>query len=266
MRRNTILAIALVAATALGCSGVQSAVDTVQGAAVSVLLPIDDEIALGAQLAAELEGEITTHQSAAVQDYVSELGQAVIAVAGDRDRRMDFTFTVVDDDETVNAFAMPGGYIYVYTGLMLQAETEAELMSVLCHEVAHVTQRHVAERLVAMYGLEQLASIALGEDPGLVAELAAQVAATGTLLRHSRAAETDADQVGFQYMVAANYAPQGFIDFFSRLTGGPRPPEFLSTHPNPESRIADIERLIGDGVGLPTRTNAEALAAIQGQL
>lgn len=240
--------------------------NTVQDFAADQLIPIEQENALGAQLAAQLEAELQMHPSAEVQAYVSDLGNQVVAVATDRDPGITFRFQVVDDDSTVNAFAIPGGYIYVYTGLLLAAESEAEVMAVLSHEVSHVTQRHVAERLVTTYGLETVIGLALGQDPGMISQLVGQVAGTGVLLRHSRSAETEADEVGFGYQVAAGFDPNGFVDFFSKLTGGPRQPEFLSSHPNPENRIETIQAMIARRDDWPDKTNIEQFQAIQQQL
>jgi predicted Zn-dependent protease len=240
--------------------------NSVQGFAADQLIPIEQENALGAQLAAQLEAELQMHSNPEVQAYVRDLGNQVVAVASDRDPGITFRFQVVDDDSTVNAFAIPGGYIYVYTGLLLEAESEAELMAVLSHEVSHVTQRHVAERLVTTYGLETVIGLALGQEPGMISQLVGQVAGTGVLLRHSRSAETEADEVGFGYQVAAGFDPHGFVDFFSKLTGGLRQPEFLSSHPNPENRIEAIQAMIARRDDWPDKTNIEQFQALQQQL
>lgn len=259
------LAIPIVFAFALGACG-GSFAGAVQEYAADTLLPVEQENALGAELATQLDAELTMHPDATVQEYISGLGQQIVSVAADRDPAITFRFYVVEDDQTVNAFAIPGGHIYMYTGLLLAAESEAEVMAVLAHEVAHVTQRHVAERLVATVGLEAAVQMALGEDPGLVAQLVSQVAGTGALLSHSRSAETESDRVGFGYLVAAGYAPQGFVDFFSKLEGGPRQPEFLSSHPAPGNRIDEIESMIAAGEDWPTLTNADDYLAFRAQL
>lgn len=237
--------------------------NTVQEFAADQLLPVEQENELGAQLAAELELELTMHPNAEVQSYISALGDQVVAVAADADPAITFRFHVVQDDDTINAFAIPGGYIYLYTGLLLAAESEAEVMAVLAHEVSHVTQRHVAERLVAAVGLETAIAMALGNDPSAVTEMVAQIAGNGALLRHSRTAETEADEVGFGYQVGAGYDPQGFIDFFEKLTGGPRQPEFFSSHPNPDNRIDAIETMIGARDDWPDQANAERYLEFQ---
>ena len=249
-----------------GCSGVQSALGVVEDTAASVLLPIDQELALGVQLRAELASELTVHADPELQAYIQALGQQVVAAATDRDPRVVFTFTVVDDPATVNAFAIPGGHIYMYTGLMRAAENEAEIMAVLSHEVAHVTKRHVAERLVAAYGIDAVTQMALGRSPGMVSQLVAEVAATGVLLRYSRAAETESDEVGFEYLVRTGYSPTGFVTFFAKLEGGNQPPQFMSTHPDPSNRVAAARARIAARSNLPTRTTSPAFDAMRARL
>ncbi|MCB9507760.1 MAG: M48 family metalloprotease [Myxococcales bacterium] len=265
-RRRVFVAFAAASLWLFACSGVQTAVGAAENIAASVLLPVDQEIALGVELDTELRSELTMHPDAELQAYVARLGAQVVAVASDRDPAITFSFVLVDDDETVNAFAIPGGFVYVYSGLMQTADTEAELMAVLSHEVSHVTQRHVAERLVAAYGLEAATAMALGRDPGLVAQIASQVVQQGVMLRYSREAESEADRVGFGYLVRAGYSPQGFVDFFTKLSGGAHPPEFLSTHPNPENRVAAIQAMMRGRSDLPTRENEAEYAAMKARL
>lgn len=254
--------IALLALAVFGtsCSGVSTAVGGAQDLAAGLILPIDQEIALGAELQGELSSELTFHPDAELQAYIAGLGQQVVAASG-ASSSIQFTFSVVDDDATINAFAIPGGHIYLYTGLLLAAESEAEVVAVLCHEVAHVTERHSAERLVAAYGVQGLTNVALGRDPNLLAQLTAQFAGSTAMNGHSRAGESEADTTGFRTMLRVGYDPQGFVDFFSRLTGSARPPQFLSSHPNPENRIENIQALMRAAGELPTRRNeAEYLA------
>lgn len=249
----------------LGCGGSQPILGTVEDTAADLLLPVEQEIALGRELASQLAAELRLHPDTELQSYVGGLGARVVAAASDRDPRIAFSFHVVDDDATVNAFAIPGGHVYVYTGLLLAAENEAELMAVLSHEVAHVTQRHVAERFAATFGLQQAAAWALGDDAGTIAQLAAEIAATGVLLTYSRSAETEADRIGFRYLVRTDYDPQGFIWFFSKLDGS-GVPEFLSSHPNPDNRVDAIQALIDAGSDWPARTGQADFDAMRNRI
>lgn len=259
----TILALA-VPASMTGCA-TTGAAGTATDTATNVLLPPREEVRLGRKMARDVNKELSYHSDPAVQDYIRDLGNR-IARHADTPDPIQYTFRVVDDDEQINAFAMPGGYIYVYSGLMKAAENEAELAAVMSHEIAHVTKRHVAERLVAAYGLQALSNAALGENPGLVKQLVATVTAQGFLLKYSRDHERQADKVGFDYLVSAGYSPMGFVTFFEKISGGPRPPEFLSSHPAPKNRIeAARERIraLGD---VPQKTNKRQLDAIKAKL
>ena len=181
-----------------------------------------------------------------------------------------FTFKVIDDDETVNAFALPGGYIYFYTGLMKAADNEAEIVGVMGHEVAHVTQRHIAQRLVQTYGVQAVVSMAGGENADLLTQLATSVAAQGLLLTYSRDHERDADNHGLPFVIGAGYDPNGFVTFFEKLAamGGPNNAllTIFASHPHPEERLENAKRFISIQKDLPTKTAAERLAAIKTKL
>ncbi|MFB6263264.1 MAG: M48 family metalloprotease, partial [Bradymonadaceae bacterium] len=126
-----------------GCAGTADA-------AANVALPPRKEEQLGDEVSEDYEAKenVDLYEGEEVNAYIDRLGQRAVEAAGSRSPEpIDYDFKVIDAPETVNAFAMPGGYIYVYTGLIEQAETEAEVMSVMCHEVAHVTERHIAKSL-----------------------------------------------------------------------------------------------------------------------
>lgn len=230
--------------------------------AADVLLPPKQEEKLGNQMRQDVLKEVEVLDNPRIQQYVDELGRKAVRSAGryrEIPQGIDFSFTVIDEPETINAFAMPGGEIFVYTGLLKAVDSESELMAVLAHEVAHVTERHVAERLVAAYGLNALAGAALGNNPGLVSELVANVAAQGYLLKHSRSQESEADRTGIKYMSKAGYDPKGMISFFQEMQqqGGPRPPEFLSSHPLPETRVREARKIISNLRSPGTQVNQQ---------
>lgn len=170
MRRAVIrssslaLAAALSLGGGLGCSTTSGPGGRMTAAAADVLVPVEQENQLGQQMAAEIQAEMTMHPDPEVQAYVANIGNRLVAAAqADVPSGITFRFHVVQDDATVNAFAIPGGDIYFYTGPMRLAENEAELAGVLGHEVAHVTNRHIAQRLVAQYGLQSIIAMALGQ-------------------------------------------------------------------------------------------------------
>ncbi|WP_235015271.1 M48 family metalloprotease [Oceanicoccus sp. KOV_DT_Chl] len=186
-----------------------------------------------------------------LQDYVEEFTYKLATYSELDDRRLDL---IVVNNRTINAFAVPGGVIGIHSGLILQAETEAQFASVMSHELAHLSQRHFARGVEAqkrnaipnMAGL--LAGIILaataGGDSGMAAIAATQAASLQNQLRYSRLNEQEADRAGMQTMARANMDPNGAAAMFEVMQrtyryASNRPPEFLLTHPITESRISD---------------------------
>lgn len=232
----------------------------VSRATADLLLPPAEEVKLGKQLSAEAEQELKILEDPEVNAYITALGNKMVKQAGGtKPDEIKFVFKVVDDPKTINAFAMPGGFIYVYTGLIVAAKNESELIAVMGHEVAHVTRRHIAQRLVAMYGAQSLAAIALGNNPGLVGEIVAGVAANGYLLKHSRDAERDADAVGIRWVTGAGISPEGYVTFFQTLAKqGGSPPALLSSHPDPGERVQNARDFISKLSNPPKSTGDQA--------
>ncbi|MBC8173923.1 MAG: M48 family metalloprotease, partial [Chitinophagales bacterium] len=145
---------------------------------------------------------------------------------------------IIHDDATLNAFCTPGGYIYVYTGLIKYLENEAQLAGVLGHEMAHADLRHVTDQLTEQYGLSLLISIVLGENSSVLSDIALGLAG----LAFSRGDESQADEYSVIYLCPTDYYAAGAAGFFEKIEaeGEASPPEFLSTHPNPDNRIEDI--------------------------
>jgi predicted Zn-dependent protease len=178
---------------------------------------------------------------------------------------MPWEFHVVADPE-VNAFNVPGGHVYVNTGLIATADNASELAAVVAHEVAHGVSRHGTEQLTRGYGLNLLAGLVLGEDPAAYERLLAQLAGAGTIARFSRGAETEADDLGYAYMVRAGYHPRGmqtiFEELLSRRRSSPGAVErFFATHPLTEDRIDRVrERIAREPPGGNLRTNESGFA------
>jgi predicted Zn-dependent protease len=166
-------------------------------------------------------------------------------------------FNLIEDDKTINAWCMPGGKVAVYTGILPVTSNENGLAVVMGHEIAHAIARHGNERmsqsLVASMGGMALA-VALKEKPGTTRQLYMAAfgvgASVGFLLPYSRVHESEADRIGLTLMARAGYDPRGAIPFWERMNkkGGTRPPEFLSTHPAPASRIADLKIHINEAL------------------
>lgn len=178
---------------------------------------------------------------------VEEIGFRIGRASG-----VDFKweFNVIDEPNTVNAFCLPGGKIAVYTGILPVAKTEAALAAVMGHEVAHATMRHGAERMssqLAVAGLATAADISLSDSKNRQLWLGALAlgANFGVLLPYSRNHESEADSVGLKYAAKAGYDPAAAPAFWQRMgtaAGGSTPPEFMSTHPDPENRSKALEK------------------------
>lgn len=209
------------------------------------------EIDMGRQADKEVEGAFGLYPDQGVQAYVARLGAAL--VSGSERPGLPWTFRVVDDP-TVNAFALPGGFIYVTRGLMTHLNSEAELVSVLGHEIGHVTARHSA----AMISKQQFAMLGLGVGMIVRPELQqfgdlAQAGVGLMFLKFGRDAERQADELGLRYLSRQDYNPQEAVEVFSVLerasqrTGEGRLPTWLSTHPAPEDRAQRLRAAITAG-------------------
>ncbi|WP_018478103.1 M48 family metalloprotease [Pontibacter roseus] len=223
-----------------------------------VIFSTQDDIRLGEQVSQQVDstyrakGQLLEPNSsnANVQKAYTHLNRIVNRVlnSGEVKYRNDFAWTVkiIDDRETLNAFAAPGGYIYVYTGLIKFLDDEDHLAGVLAHEIAHADKRHSVRQLQRDYGIALLLSVALGNNPGALQQIAAQLAGTLAGLRFSREAETEADNTSVLYLGGTKYySCDGAAGFFVKLNSqaqGSNPPEFLSTHPNPDNRVENIQQ------------------------
>jgi hypothetical protein len=210
---------------------------------------LEHEIALGKQLAQEVERTSKMIDDPVVTEYVNRVGQNLVR---NSDARVPFTIKVIDSDE-VNAFALPGGFFYVNSGLILRAQEESELAGVMAHEISHVVARHGTKQ--ATKGeMMQLATIPLillgpGGWAGYGIYEALQLAIPLSYLKFSRDAEREADFLGIQYMYKAGYDPNSYVTFFERIQADEkrRPgtiPKFFSTHPPTPERIADAQKEI----------------------
>jgi predicted Zn-dependent protease len=209
---------------------------------------------LGAQAFAELLKQSRVVKDPAYVAPVRTVGQRIAKVAEERDA--DWQFAVLDDPKQVNAFALPGGKVGVYTGMFPVARTSAALAVVVAHEVAHVLARHGGERMsqamLANLGGTVLGA-ALGGGPGTQAILAAYGlgAQLGVLMPFSRTQEEEADHIGLILMGKAGYDPREAIAFWERMDragGGKAPPEFLSTHPSHGTRVENIRQWLAEAL------------------
>ena len=209
---------------------------------------LEKEIALGKQLAQEVERQAKIIDDPIIAEYVNRVGQNLVR---NSDAKVPFTIKVLDSEE-VNAFALPGGFFFVNSGLILKAETEAELAGVMAHEIAHVAARH-GTRQATRGELINIASIPLifmGGWTGYAIRQGAGLAIPMGFLTFTRAFEREADFLGLQYLYKAGYDPTAFVDFFEKIqTLEKKKPGSLakvfSTHPMTDDRIKTAQVEIG---------------------
>lgn len=162
--------------------------------------------------------------------------------------------TIIRDDTMVNAFCLPGGTMYFYTGIIKLLDNEAQFAGVMAHEMAHADRRHSTDQLTIAYGIDILLSIALGNDPNAIAQIAADLAAGLSTLAFSRQDEYEADEYAVKYLYPTEEDAASLGDFFTKLEGQPTPPTFLSTHPSPEDRLQRINEQFQALGGVPGQT------------
>lgn len=212
----------------------------------------EQERDIGREFMRQLHNSVTIIDDPEIATYLQSLGYQLVANSDNRGQ--EFTFFIVQDS-TINAFAAPGGYVGVHSELIKNTRTESELAAVMAHEIAHVTQHHLARafeqgsRLSLPMAAAIVAAILLGmgtqnPDAGFAGMMAAQAGAAQLQINFTRSNEEEADRIGMQTLIRAGFDPFAMPAFFERLEQvsryyGPEPPEFLSTHPVTRNRIAD---------------------------
>ena len=245
-----LLVMVTLASLATGC-----AKNPVTGARDLMLLSPQQEVALGLEAGPQFAEEFGgPYADPVIQEYVKSIGAKVAARAVHPDYPYEYSFTVLDS-EVINAFALPGGPIYVTRGLLFELGDESQLAAVLAHEATHVAARHSAQQVSQQMGVSVLVSIASaamgrGEAPppegeASNAEQIAKLVAGLVGLRYSRKHETEADVYGLDFLVGAGYQPMGMVrvmEMFQRKEeeAGGNGPEFLRTHPNPGNRVQEL--------------------------
>ncbi|MBL3655502.1 M48 family metalloprotease [Fulvivirga sediminis] len=216
------------------------------------LFSVSNDVELGQQVSAEIASDpsyniIPESENPEAYAYINAMVDDILN-SGELAYRDEFAWevTLLKDDNTLNAFATPGGYIYVYTGLIKYLETPDALEGVLGHEIAHADLRHTSRNIQKQYGVSLLLNILLGKNASQLKQIAGQVAGTLSGLSFSRDFEEEADAKSVDYLGATDYACNGAAYFFEKLLEEGQAgstPEFLSTHPSPDSRVEDINAL-----------------------
>ena len=154
--------------------------------------------------------------------------------------QFDWKVRIIKDDETINAFAVPGGYLYFYTGLIKTLDNEAEFVGVMAHEIGHVACRHSTKQLTKAYGVELMLSMLLGKNQNQWVQIASELAGGLAALKFSRDDEYEADKCAVQYTYKTEWDARGISDFFDKLESHSSTPAFLSTHPSDEQRVKKV--------------------------
>lgn len=209
------------------------------------LFRVEDDIQAGKEYSVEVEKQYPILNDAAINSYISKLGNRLAAKAPGP--QYPYTFKVVNQKE-INAFALPGGPVYVNLGTIQAADTEAQLAGVIGHEIGHVVMRHSTSQASKANLLQIGAALAAGRAgggiTGQLAQLGIGLGAGSLMLRYSRSAESQADLVGADMIHDAGFNPQAMVEFFHKLEaeGGARGPQFLSDHPNPGNRADAVAK------------------------
>ncbi len=208
---------------------------------------LEREIAMGRELALEVEHGARLVRDPVVTEYINRLGQNLVR---NSDARVPFTIKVVDEDE-INAFALPGGFFYVNSGLILAADNEAELAGVMAHEIAHVAARHATKNATKseLLNLLSIPLIFVGGPAGYAVRQVVGLAVPMSFLKFSRDAEREADVLGLQYQYAAGYDPEEFVRLFEKLNAEEKGKRWFlakafQTHPMNEERVARAQKEI----------------------
>lgn len=238
-----------------------------------LLISEDAEVQMGEQSYAQVLGDPKVHisKNPAEVEPVKRVAERIIAAAkkskyAKRAQSFNWEVNVIKDDRTKNAWALPGGKIVVYTGIFPEAKNENGLAAIMGHEVVHALARHGAERMstnsAAQLGLS-VVTIALGMGP-VGSQLAGQAVGIGVLLPFSRSHESEADYIGLLLAAEAGYDPRESVRLWQRMSQSSQgaPPEFLSTHPANETRIADLQKWMPEAMAIYERSNKASVSEL----
>lgn len=220
------------------------------GTSIPVFFSLENDIELGAQVSAEIAANpdeypvLDRSEYSEAYAYLQEMTDQILE-SDEVEYKEEFAWEIhiIHNDEVLNAFATPGGYIYVYTGLIKFLDKADDLAGVMGHEIAHSDRRHSMRQLQRVYGIQLVLNVLLGQNPSKLAEIVAGLAGNAALLSFSRDQESESDEYSVLYLSDTEFACNGAHSFFQKLIDldqAGNTPQFLSTHPNPTNRVADI--------------------------
>lgn len=222
-----------------------------------------EDVNLGRQVQAEIAkkpAEYPVLNNPNVRSYVQGIVNRITQASTITNKDFNYNVTIIQDDKTINAFTLPGGPVYVYTGLMKFIDNEATLAGILAHEITHADHRHSTQQMTKQYGLAAVTQIALGNNPGLAAQIAASLAGNLTMLSFSRTDETDADATSFDDLMAISgrpWYPAAIRSFMQKtLTKTSSLEKLFMTHPPSQERL-DAINAKARAAGLSEPTEAQ---------
>ncbi len=213
-----------------------------------------DDVQLGKEVSQEINNspkEYPIYNNPTLKNYINrKIFQQVLASPDIKSKDIyPYQFEIIDNDSVFNAFALPGGYIYIYKGILEYLDSEAALAGVIGHEIAHAELRHATQRMTAQYGVSFLVSLVLGEKPTELEQIASNLFVGLAFLANSRADENQADEYSFKYLRSTRFYPGGVKFFFEHMkddglvsSQSDKIATFLSTHPDPIDRISNTNQ------------------------
>ncbi|KAF0151216.1 MAG: peptidase M48 family [Ignavibacteria bacterium] len=228
------------------------------------IFPVEQDVALGSEFALQLQNsakDYPVYNNPALKNYITQNIFKPILNSPDVLYRDIFKYNleIIKNDTILNAFAVPGGPVYVYTGLLKYLDSEAALAGVLGHEIAHAERRHSTNRMTKQLGLQMLTQLVLGNNPSQTAMIVSNLFSGMALLANSRADEDESDRLSMKYLQSTKYYPGSVKFFFEKMrddgkvsAGGGGVFAFFSTHPDPIARIASADQRLKDA-GIPVK-------------
>jgi len=254
-KKRTFRATWCLAVLSLGLTGCYTVPETGRQSVVAISPAQETE--MGKAAFAEVQAKEKVSNDRAANERVRRVGERIASVVGGALPSAQWEFVVFDAPDTVNAFALPGGKVGVYTGLLKLAASDDELAIVMGHEIGHVTARHGGERMTQVYGMEVVGAVTgVATQNSQYHDIVLQAFGAGgnmLVMAFSRSQESEADHIGIRYAAKAGYDPRAAITFWEKMAkqkGGASTIKWLSTHPPDAQRIADLQRLMPEVIPL----------------